>query len=439
MKKFTGIFLIVVVAVAIATGIGIYNTPTNRINRHLDLGQKYLDEQNYEQALIEFDKAIAIDEKCIQAYTGSIEAYLTMDSSTEEVLALYDRALSVIEGLEEMELQSNIENVISIYLFAEQIYRYDTDKMLEILKRGYEKTKDNRILQLIEALENETENTAKDETLEALPVENEETGYPTLVLDDDIKGKFENIINACLENNYMDAVDILWSDEFYEIAKKNNIVIETDKEKLIDIKTIYENYHIYIDYNTMKSSDRWGAFRFAFLPENGMGGMVSSHWFWKRNAGNYTMTDTDAVSHNTNGCMLCMTENYCFNGDYNCYRDSEYVYEDHQSVTHQSEKGQFKNDMFDGIRICEEETITGDYNSYKTTIQEEYENGIAVIHETDDEAYRGRYYMRSICENGEWRPYGTWKEDEVPQYNEPRTMGYADIMASYCVNTPPWR
>ena len=438
MKKFTEIFLIVVVAVAVATGVGIYNTPTNRINRHLDLGQKYLEEQNYEQALVEFDRAIAIDEKCIQAYTGSIEAYLTMDSSTEEVLALYDRALSVIEGLDEMELQSNIENVISIYLFAEQIYRYDTDKMLEILKRGYEKTKDNRILQLIEALENETENTTKDKTLEALPAENEETGYSTLVLDDDIKGKFEDIINACLENNYMDAVDILWSDEFYEIAKKNNIVSETIKEKFIDIKTKYENYHIYIDYNTMKSSDRWGEFRFVFLPENGMGGMVSSHWSWKRNASSHVVVNADAISLNTNGYMLCLTENYCFNGDYICYRDKEYVGEDHQSVTYQSERGQFKNDMFDGIRICEEETIIDDYHFYKT-IQEEYENGIAVIHETDDEAYRGRYYRRSICENGEWRPDGTWKEDEVPQYNEPTTMGYADSMDFYYVNTPPWR
>ncbi len=437
MKKFTEIFLIVVVAVAVATGVGIYNTPTNRINRHLDLGQKYLEEQNYEQALVEFDRAIAIDEKCIQAYTGSIEAYLTMDSSTEEVLALYDRALSVIEGLDEMELQSNIENVISIYLFAEQIYRYDTDKMLEILKRGYEKTKDNRILQLIETLENEIENTAKDETPEALPVENEETGYPTLVLDDGIKGKFEDIINACLENNYMDAVDILWSDEFYEIAKRNNIVSETDKEKFIDIKTLYENYHIYIDYNTMKSSDRWGGFQFVFLPESGMGGMVSSHWFRKENEGNYLIMDADTILHNRNGYMLCSTENYCFNGDYVCYRDSEYVEEDHKTVFHQYEKGQFKKDMFDGIRICEEERIDDDYYYSYKTMQEEFENGIAVIHEIDDGT--GRHYKRSNCdnENGEWRPDSTWKEDT--RYREPMTMGDADNMDSYCVNTPPWR
>ena len=68
--KLLGIAVLIIIIIAVAIGIGIYNTPTNRINRHLDLGQKYLEEQDYEQALVEFDKAIAIDPKNIDAYIG---------------------------------------------------------------------------------------------------------------------------------------------------------------------------------------------------------------------------------------------------------------------------------------------------------------------------------------------------------------------------------
>lgn len=68
--------VIVVVLVALIVGFGIYNTPDNRLSRQLDLGQKYLEEHNYEQAIVEFDKAIAIDPMSVEAYLGKVEAYI---------------------------------------------------------------------------------------------------------------------------------------------------------------------------------------------------------------------------------------------------------------------------------------------------------------------------------------------------------------------------
>ena len=62
-KKWGAIGGVVVIIVALMIGIGIYNMPENRLSRQLDLGQKYLSEQNYEQAAIEFDKAIEIEPK----------------------------------------------------------------------------------------------------------------------------------------------------------------------------------------------------------------------------------------------------------------------------------------------------------------------------------------------------------------------------------------
>ena len=103
-----GIIAVAVVLAAILIGIGIYNTPTNRMNRHMDLGARYLEEQNYEQAVVEFDKVIAIDPMSVEAYLGKAEAY---------------------EGMG------------------------DTDKALETLQTGYEKTGDNRLLELMQPIE----------------------------------------------------------------------------------------------------------------------------------------------------------------------------------------------------------------------------------------------------------------------------------------------
>lgn len=41
----------------------------------LKLGQKYLTEENYEEAVVVFEKAIAADEKCVEAYAGLADAY----------------------------------------------------------------------------------------------------------------------------------------------------------------------------------------------------------------------------------------------------------------------------------------------------------------------------------------------------------------------------
>lgn len=78
-KKWGIIGGIAVVLFALIVGIGLYNTPANRLTRQLDLGNRYLEEQNYEQAIVEFDKAIAIDPMSVDAYLGKADAYIGMD------------------------------------------------------------------------------------------------------------------------------------------------------------------------------------------------------------------------------------------------------------------------------------------------------------------------------------------------------------------------
>ena len=46
-----------------------------QIKEQLELGQKYLAELNYEEAVIAFQKVIELDEKNVEAYVGLNQAY----------------------------------------------------------------------------------------------------------------------------------------------------------------------------------------------------------------------------------------------------------------------------------------------------------------------------------------------------------------------------
>lgn len=71
--------VIVVILIVLIVGSTIYNAPANRLSRQLDLGQRYLEEQNYEQAIVEFNKAIEIDPMSVEAYLGLSDVYIEMN------------------------------------------------------------------------------------------------------------------------------------------------------------------------------------------------------------------------------------------------------------------------------------------------------------------------------------------------------------------------
>ncbi len=138
-KKMLGILAAVVaVLIALAVGLGIYNTPENRLARQLDLGARYLEEQNYAEAVLAFEKAIQIDERCMSAYDNGIQAYLYLDEP-ENLRTFYEKALEAARSLEEEALDSDAEAIVSIYLAAMDVYG-DTDRVLELWEEGYEKS-----------------------------------------------------------------------------------------------------------------------------------------------------------------------------------------------------------------------------------------------------------------------------------------------------------
>mgnify|MGYP000189452545 CR=1 FL=1 len=70
----------------------------SRVSEKIELGQKYLIELNYTEAIASFTEAIKLDPNNIQAYMGRAEAYLALGE--------YDKALEdyqfVCEKTEEM-------------------------------------------------------------------------------------------------------------------------------------------------------------------------------------------------------------------------------------------------------------------------------------------------------------------------------------------------
>lgn len=88
--------IIAVIAAAIIGTVAIQATPANRLKRQLRLAQKYLNELNYEQAVLAYREAIAIDPKCEQAYFAIADIYI---KTNEE-----DKAVAILE-----QAQANIQ------------------------------------------------------------------------------------------------------------------------------------------------------------------------------------------------------------------------------------------------------------------------------------------------------------------------------------------
>lgn len=185
-KAIPFIIAVAVVLFALLVGISIYNTPANRLQRQLDLGNKYLEEQQYEQAALAFEQAIVIDDRCLEAYAGGVEAYLGA-GDMEEAQAFYERTLAMLSSLEADFLAENIDNAVEIYLVVDKVYGEDWEKIAEVLEEGYAITGENSQIKgkLIENYiligEKETQEGSFEESLTVydrlleLDRENEET------------------------------------------------------------------------------------------------------------------------------------------------------------------------------------------------------------------------------------------------------------------------
>ena len=101
------------------------NSAERRLADQLELGRKYLEEMDYEQAIVAFEAAIAIDPKCEEAYLALAETYIAQGTGDSGVY---------LPGADIYVTQDNIE------------------KAIKVLEEGYSQTGSETILARLEEL-----------------------------------------------------------------------------------------------------------------------------------------------------------------------------------------------------------------------------------------------------------------------------------------------
>lgn len=103
--------VIIVICAIVFSVLAGRNSSTKRVAELLDLGNKYLTEQDYEQAIVTFQEVIKIDPKCEEAYLRLADAYIGMGD--------YETACDVIKkGVEQTGsngLESYLEEIEETY------------------------------------------------------------------------------------------------------------------------------------------------------------------------------------------------------------------------------------------------------------------------------------------------------------------------------------
>lgn len=163
-SKIIIILALLVIAIAVIIGFSIYNNPSNRLSRQLDLGEKYLEEENYEQAVVEFDKAIAIDPMNERAYVGKAEAYVGM-GDYEQAAATYKTAVQTVPDGEEVWNAAE-----QFYLDYAQSYIDDGDleSAVDVLEEGDDLLDSDRLKDKLEEVRIAYEEQGKQQAAEEL-------------------------------------------------------------------------------------------------------------------------------------------------------------------------------------------------------------------------------------------------------------------------------
>ena len=123
MKKIQRIGIVLIIVLGLLAGCG--KSVEKQIAEQLDLGNKYLTEADYEQAIVAFNKVIGLDPKVLEAYEKVAEAYIKQDNP-EQAYSYVEQAFDVIASLTEEDkakLESVAEMTEKMSDLCEQILR----------------------------------------------------------------------------------------------------------------------------------------------------------------------------------------------------------------------------------------------------------------------------------------------------------------------------
>lgn len=115
--------IIGVIGVVILGGIIaflLFCSNDSKLQEQLDLGQKYMEDCDYEQAIVAFNKAIEIDDRSVEAYMGMTETYIRMSE--------FDNALEIARNGYEITGDERLAEYIDM-IMSGNISRSDGLKM----------------------------------------------------------------------------------------------------------------------------------------------------------------------------------------------------------------------------------------------------------------------------------------------------------------------
>ena len=113
-KKMIAIVVGIVIALlAVIAGVIIFsNSPAQRLKKQLSLGERYLSELKYDEAVLAFEEALKIEPRTEAAYIGLANAYIGKEDY-ESALAAVERGIEAVGETENLSaLKSQIEEKV---------------------------------------------------------------------------------------------------------------------------------------------------------------------------------------------------------------------------------------------------------------------------------------------------------------------------------------
>ncbi|MCD7804360.1 MAG: tetratricopeptide repeat protein [Oscillospiraceae bacterium] len=147
MKKLLSIILAILLTVTLFTSCA--ETSEALVSMYLNMGEKYLLDLNYEEAIVYFNKVIEVEPRNSRAYMGAAEAYVGL-GDTESAIELLKTALDVFSDDEDVTIEL-LEMLIEIdpttsewYITLADIYegRGDTDSAVAVLSDAVDSVTD---------------------------------------------------------------------------------------------------------------------------------------------------------------------------------------------------------------------------------------------------------------------------------------------------------
>ena len=202
-----GVGAVVLIAVLATVFVFVLGKGGSReLKEQLDLGEKYLNELDYEQAIASYEMAIEIDPKSEDAYIGLATVYEAMEE--------YQKAYDILAGAYEKTDANAIKKAIEKY----------TDRLNE---KG---------IDII---------TEEDAIVKSTMIDNvKHPAYYEYELTDEDKSYLDNIIRLLTTSEYGQAVAALDYEKSLAITNHSNKVSFNNSIQMINF--VYANYKIFL-------------------------------------------------------------------------------------------------------------------------------------------------------------------------------------------------